>query len=120
MAASCLSHAKKYEWLIAEVVDDFLDALVSVEDSKWSSMLELVPHKGLTGSTHAPKILVFVGGIKSTLKYQIANKALIDWQAVTAKKSPKKYCSYSWYKPVTQNQRLRTLFSTVDKHFDWK
>lgn len=64
MAASCLSHAKKYERLIAEVVDDFLDALASVEDSKWSSMLELVPHKGLTRNTHDPKILVFVGGIK--------------------------------------------------------
>ena len=120
LAPGCLSHTKKYEWLIAEVVDDFLDALASVEDSKWSSMLELVPHEGLTGSTHAPKILVFVGGIKSTLKCQIANKALIDWQAVTSKKSPKKYCAYSWYQPVTQNQRLRTFFSTVDKKFDWQ
>ena len=49
-------------------------------------MLELVPFKGLTGHISVPKILVFVGEMKSTLKYQIANKALIDWQAITTKK----------------------------------
>lgn len=120
LAGDCLAHTKKHEWLIGEVVDDFLDALASIPDSKWSNMLELVPHEGLTGKIMAPKILVFVGGMKSSLKCQIANKALIDWQAITEKKTAGKNSRFNWYQPVTQNQRLRTFFATVDKQFGWQ
>ena len=61
-ASNCLSHTKKYEWLIAEVVDDFLDALASVEDGKWSNMLKLVPHEGLTDkNTHLKFSFLLVG-----------------------------------------------------------
>jgi len=83
-------------------------------------MLQLVPFEGLTGKISAPKILVFIGGERSMLKCQMANKALIDWQAVTAKKSTAKNTNFVWYQPVTQNQRLRTFFSTVDKEFEWQ
>ena len=120
LAGDCLAHTKKHEWLIGEVVDDFLDSLASIPDSKWTNMLELVPFEGLTGRISAPKILVFVGGMKSILKCQIANKALIDWQAITAKKTSARISNFKWYQPVTQNQRLRTFFATVDKKFDWQ
>ena len=119
LAGDCLSHSKRHEWLIGEVVDDFLNCLASLPNSKWTNMLQLVPFEGLTGEISAPKILVFIGGTRSTLKCQMANKALIDWQAITGKKTSARNTSFNWYQPVTQNQRLRTFFSTVDKEFDW-
>ena len=59
-------------------------------NGKWAEMLKLVPYEGMHGRDSAPKILVCVGGTKSTLKCQLANKALIDWQATTVKKTGKK------------------------------
>ena len=72
------------------MVDDFLECLSQSPNGKWAEMLKLVPYEGMHGRDSDPKILVCVGGTKSTLKCQLANKALIDWQATTVKKTGKK------------------------------
>ena len=75
-------------------------------------------HKGVTGKKKYPRILVEVGGLKTPSKIMLLNKALIDWMAVCNKKKAAAKCH--WYQPSTQNQRLRTLFGSCAKRFDWQ
>ena len=83
-------------------------------------MLELVPFEGLNGRSSGPKILVLIGGMKSMLKCQLANKALIDWQVVTVKKASVLLTSGpSVTSPLTSKlsvTRSRTNMHTKDWH----
>ena len=73
------------------------------------------------GETSAPRILVQLGGEKNSQKLLLANKAIIDWMGTMKKKSGNgKSVKCEWYQPSTQNQRLRSFFSSVTKRFDWR
>ena len=118
LAAASLPHTIRHQYLIDEVTSDFITALSKFPDNKWKSALNPVEHKGVTGKKSYPRILVEVGGLKTPSKIMLLNKALIDWMAVCKKKSAAAKCP--WYQPSTQNQRLRTLFGSCAKRFDWQ
>ena len=119
LAKGALSHSRAHHHHIDEVVDDFIACLSEYSNQKWSSFLSNIPHNGLQGETAGPKILVELGGKMHSQKLSLANKALIDWQAVTKKKS-KGNCGFQWYQPASQNQRLRSFFGVVKKRFNWE
>ena len=108
----------RHQFLIDEVTNDFCTSLSKFPDNKWTLALTPVEHRCVTGKKMYPKILVDVGGLKTPSKVMLLNKALIDWMAVCKKKSSNKKCQ--WYQPSTQNQRLRTLFGSCVKRFDWQ
>ena len=118
LAAAALPHSIAHQYTIDWVTKDFIDALASCPEDKWQALLEPVEYMSMTGMTHAPKILVDLGGTKSTAKLMLANKSVIDWMAVIRKK-PAKGQKCPWYQPSTQNQRLRVFFGSVQKCFNW-
>ena len=99
------------------MTNDFVTSLSKFPDDKWKKALNPVEHKGVTGEKN-PGILIDIGGPKTPSKVMLLNKALIDWMAVCKKKSAAAKCP--WYQPSTQNQRLRTLFGSCTKRFDWQ
>ena len=105
LAAAALPHTIAHQYTVDWVTKDFIDALACCPEDKWHALLKPVEYMGITGMTHAPKILVDLGGTKSTAKLMLANKAVIDWMAVIWKKTAKRQLC-SWYQPSTQNQRL--------------
>ena len=118
LAIAALPHTERHQWLIDEVTNDFLSCLAKMPSDKWKDALVPVPRKGLQGEKTGPKILVELGGRKTLVKVQLANKALIDWMSLMKKKNcrPGKV---EWYQPSTQNQRLRTFLGNCSKHYDW-
>ena len=118
LAAASLPHTIRHQYLIDEVTNDFITSLSKFPDDKWGLALKPVEHRCVTGKKVYPKILVDVGGPKTPSKILLLNKALIDWMAVCKKKAHGAKCP--WYQPSTQNQRLRTLFGSCIKRFDWQ
>ena len=104
---------------IDDVIEDFMFCLSSYSNNKWTNFLSSVPFQGLQGESRAPAILVVCGGHVTPSRLTFINKALIDWQAVTQKKS-RGSGSFGWYQPSTQNQRLRIFLGNVKQRFDWR
>ena len=119
LAASCKPFTNNHHLKIDDVIEDFLYCLGGYEHNKWSSMLVKVPFTGFEGETDAPIILVQCGGHVTPAKLNLINKALIDWQATTQKKSGGSQ-DYCWYQPSSQNQRMRLFFASVKKRYDWR
>lgn len=104
--------------MIDEVTNDFIACLSTFPKSKWRNALLPVTHQGLDGEKKVPVLLVSLGGAKNIEKVKVANKAFIDWMAITKKKS--KHTKCQWYQPSTQNQRFRTFLGSCSKRFDWR
>ena len=110
---------KKHEKLKCTVVADFCACLSTYGNDKWSNLLKEVPMMIADGTTQkVPLFFKLCLGEPDNTKVGIANKALIDWNIVTKKKIGQKGCE--WYKPATQNQRIRTFFGEVRKKYGWK
>ena len=109
---------KQHEKLKCAVIDNFC-ACLATYGIKWQALLKNVPFQISNGTrTKVPLIFVVCSGPKTNTKIGIANKALINWNLVTKKKVRKTGCE--WYKPVTQNQRVRTFFGEVSRRYGWK
>ena len=127
LALNALPHTKAHESRINQVLDNYVNCLACYKN-KWANLLTLERFDGPGNIVKAPKILIAIGGEKSNTKTQLANLSLIDWMAITKKKSMKprndggklKMSGTPYYQPSTQNQRLRTFFGTAQRVFNWQ
>ena len=113
--------AKPYTRQKDEVLNDFLCCLSLQPGSQWENLLKprvvLLPN-GETVSV--PHLISSCSGFKTALKLSIANHALIAWNSTTKKKRIGPKCSFIWYQPVTQSQRVRALFGLLNKKYLWQ
>ena len=112
-------HTVQHARHINVCVADFLTCLENHGQNAYDDLLRTVKHTYPDGEKkQAAKILVLLGGPKTTEKVQIANKAIVLWQRHTQKK--KMTNNFVWYQPTTQNQRMRTFFSCVQSLYGWE
>ena len=113
--------AKPYTKQKEEVLNDFLSCLSLQPGSQYENLLKprvvLLPN-GETVSV--PHLISSCSGFKTALKLSIANHALIAWNSITKKKRIGPKCSFIWYQPVTQSQRIRALFGLLNKKYLWQ
>ena len=110
--------AKPYTCQKDEVLNDFLSCLSLQPGSQYENLLKprvvLLPN-GETVSV--PHLISSCSGFKTALKLSIANHALIAWNSINKKKRVGPKCSFIWYQPVTQSQRIRALFGLLNKKY---
>ena len=88
-----MSCMKQHEKLKCAVINDFC-ACLTTYGIKWQPLLKEVPFQISDGTrTKVPLIFVVCSGKKNNTKIGIANKALIDWNLVTKKKSGREVVS---------------------------
>ena len=123
LAMTCLSTTQRHDIHSLNVIDDFIQCLRVVPNSKWLQMLTPVANPfrlDRNSPKEIPALFLMCSGKENYGKRKLANLALIEWQGRTRKENVKDDSKLIWYQPSTQNQRLRTFFGTMCQWFDWQ
>ena len=104
---------KQHEKLKCAVIDNFC-ACLATYGIKWQALLKNVPFKISNGTrTKVPLIFVVCSGPKTNTKIGIANKALIDWNLVTKKKSGRQVVS-----GTSLSLKIREFVPSLERYQD--
>ena len=94
-------------------------------NQKWGKVLKAVENPNFNyfdadSQKYVPLCFVICSGRREKKKIHLANAMLVDYTLKLQMKRPNKDKSCPYYKPSSQNVKLRTLFGRLSNYHGWE